>query len=127
MNHELLGVLTNTSAVDYIDGDGHTLWKPDALVAAGFPVDFIRQLTFTHESDFSNPKYVIFDKNGMPVEFMEAVAALSLHYAVAEQLDLKGGVDYDNSFGGRGTQAREIARAIKVVIDKAKETSNDGE
>jgi hypothetical protein len=115
---EMLKVLNdNSKAMEYIDGDGHTLYKPEALVAAGFPSHFIKEYTWIQKSDYSNPKYVIFDNNGQPVDEMKAVAALTLHYAVASALDLQGGVDYDDTILGRGTQAAELSRAIRKAVN----------
>jgi hypothetical protein len=114
---EMIEVLSNNEkAMEYIDGDGHTLYKPEALVAAGFPSHFIKDYTWVQKSDYSNPKYVIFDKNGQPVDEMTAVAALTLHYAVASALDLQGGTDYDDTILGRGTQAAELSRAIRKAV-----------
>lgn len=111
----ILILRNNPKALEYIDGDGHTLYKPDALVAAGFPSSFIKEYTFVHKSDYSNPKYVIFGNDGNPVDEMSAVTALTLHYAVASSLDLAEGRDYE-SYGGRGSQARAIAEAIRETI-----------
>ena len=114
---KMIQILKSNKAMEYIDGDGHTLYKPDALVAAGFPASFIKDYTWVQKSDYSNPKYVIFDRNGQPVDEMTAVAALTLHYAVASALDLQGGVDYDDTIIGRGSQAAELSRAIRKVME----------
>ena len=113
---EMINILGKPETLSYIDGDGHTLYKPEAVIAAGFPADFIRDITYRHASDYSNPKSVIFDRQGNPVDEMLAVTALSLHYAVASALDLQGGVDYDDTIIGRGSMARELSQAIRKQV-----------
>jgi hypothetical protein len=45
-----------------------------------------------------------------------AVAALTFHYAVAGQLSLEGGKDYE-LYNGRGFQAQAIAEAIRKAVN----------
>jgi hypothetical protein len=113
---EMINILGKPETLSYIDGDGHTLYKPEAMIAAGFPADFIKGLTYRHVSDYSNPKSVIFDRQGQPVDEMLAVTALSLHYAVAFALCLQPVIDYDDTIIGRGSMAQELSRAIRKQV-----------
>jgi hypothetical protein len=61
-------------ADDKIIGDGHTIFSPK-FYAPHFTEDELRKarLIQTLESDYSDPKSTIFDKDGNPVESMEGV------------------------------------------------------
>lgn len=103
-------------ALELIDGDGHTLYNPKYLIERGYPVDFVKKITYRHESDYDNLKATIFDPDGKPVDSMLAVAALDFHYAVAAEAGLVGGKDYE-LYNGRGFQARAIAEAVRKAVD----------
>ena len=105
----------NATALSLIDGDGHTLYSPEYLITKGYPIEFVKGITYRHESDYSSGKSTIFDANGNPVDSLLAVAALTFHYAVARELGLKGGEDYE-TYNGRGSQARSIADAINKLV-----------
>ena len=116
MNWMLMLLKGNADALSIIDGDGHTLYNPEYLIKKGYPVDFVRNITERHESDYSSGKSTIFDKDGKPIDTLLAVAALTFHYAVASQLNLEGGKDYE-LYNGRGWQARAIAEAIRKAVN----------
>jgi hypothetical protein len=116
MNWMLMLLKGNADALSIVDGDGHTLYNPEYLIKKGYPVDFVRNITERHESDYSSGKSTIFDKDGKPVDTLLAVAALTFHYAVASQLNLEGGKDYE-LYNGRGFQARAIAEAIRKAVN----------
>ena len=116
MNWMLMLLKGTQSALELIDGDGHTLYSPQYLIEKGYPVAFVRNITERHESDYSSGKSTIFDKDGKPVDTLLAVAALTFHYAVASQLNLEGGKDYE-LYNGRGFQAQAIAEAIRKAVN----------
>jgi len=116
MNWMLMLLKNNADALSMVDGDGHTLYNPEYLIKNGYPVDFVRNITERHESDYSSGKSTIFDKDGKPVDTLLAVAALTFHYAVASQLNLESGKDYE-LYNGRGFQAQAIAEAIRKAVN----------
>jgi len=87
--------------------DGHTLIDPEHYV--GFDVD---NITETHKSDFSNPKYTIFT-DGVPVEELEAVYNLDFLRMIVHQL----GLDCNENYIGRGFQAHEYCRKLREFAD----------
>jgi hypothetical protein len=103
-------------ARDFLDGDGHSIYDGTFLIAAGYPESFIKKYESTLTSDYSSGKTTIFDNQGNMVDSMTGIAALTFHYAVASALWLEGGVDYDDTIMGRGTQARELSKAIMKAI-----------
>ena len=96
-----------------IIGDGHTIFSPE-FYAPYFSEDELRKgdLIQTLESDFSNPKSTIFDKDGNPVEKMEGVYNLSFLYWLANELGVSG---FRECFG-RGSQAQVIVEAIAEAL-----------
>lgn len=115
MNWMLTLLKGNADALSMVDGDGHTLYSPEYLIKKGYPIDFIKRITDRHESDYSSGKSTIFDPQGNPIDSLLAVAALTFHYAIARELDLREGEDYEG-YNGRGTQARAIAEAVRKVV-----------
>ncbi len=92
---------------EVIIDDGHTLVDPAHYV--GFDVE---NITETHKSDFSNPKYIIFT-NGVPVEELEAVYNLDFLAKIVHQL----GLECNENYMGRGFQAHEYYRKLKEFAD----------
>jgi hypothetical protein len=93
-----------------IDGDGHSLVSADWFIKRGFDPEDIEKLVHRHQS--GSGKYQIYDGNGNPVEYMDAVYCLDFHYWVARTV----GVEFMEAFG-RGTQARHIRTALKKWVD----------
>ena len=106
----------SAEAMELIDGDGHTIYSPEFLIKRGYSVEFVRNITVRHESDYSSGKSTIFGADGAPVDSLLGVAALTFHYAVAHELGLYEGKDYE-SYNGRGFQARAIAEAVKKHVE----------
>jgi len=113
----MITALRTTKAMGFIDGDGHCIYDGEVLRSNGFPEFIVSETEVEHKSDTSSMKSTIFDSDGMIIETLKGVAALSLHYAVARALLLEPGVDYRDDLLGRGYQARELARAIKEDLD----------
>ena len=116
MNWMLMLLKGNADALSMVDGDGHTLYNPEYLIKNGYPVEFVKRITDRHESDYSNGKSTIFGPNGNPIDSLLAVAALTFHYAVARELELREGEHYEG-YNGRGFQARAIAEAIRKAVN----------
>lgn len=109
----VITALRTTAAIDYIDGDGHSIYDAETLISKGFPEFLVRENEYVHKSDLSSAKTTIFGPDGNIVPELKGVAALALHYAVANALLLEAGVDYNDTLIGRGFMARELADAIK--------------
>src|SRR4051794_16391597 len=85
--------------------DGHSILKPDALVAAGLPADVVEHLTTRYESDGS-PKGTIF-VGGRAVRRLTGVYGLDALRFMAAAL----GVEYRDAIG-RGFEAQNIRAAL---------------
>jgi len=110
---DLLQRTSNALADGKVIGDGHTIFLPE-FYAPHFTEDELRKarLIQTLESDYSNPKSTIFDANGNPVDKMEGVYNLSFLYWLCGAL----GIDSNNDYNGRGSQASELVRRIRQQI-----------
>jgi hypothetical protein len=92
-----------------IIGDGHTIFNPPH-----FSEDELRKakLIHTYKSDKSDHKSTIFDKDGKPMEKLKGVYNLTFLYWLCGQL----GVDSNNDFNGRGSQADALASRIRKAL-----------
>lgn len=88
--------------------DGHGIFSP-SLYETHFPV---REwgLVETIESDFTNPKYTIFDHEGRPMDRVEGVWNLRL----LDRVSRETGLNFSSTAFGRGTAAYETFDAIKA-------------
>jgi hypothetical protein len=96
-----------------IIGDGHTIFNP-SFYAPHFSEDELRKakLIHTYKSDTTNHKSTIFGKDGKPMEKLKGVYNLTFLYWLCGQL----GVDSNNDFNGRGSQADALARRIRKAL-----------
>lgn len=93
--------------------DGHSIFGPELLLEAGVPQELVDRHTSTYESDFSNPKYVIFDnKTGEPVKEMKGVYGLNVLSGIVSDLGLEAPEKF-----GRGFQAQVWKDAIQAHFD----------
>lgn len=92
-----------------VTGDGHTIFYP-SFYAPHFSEDELREagLIHIHESDTSDHKSTIFSKDGKPMEKLEGVYNLVFLYWLCGAL----GIDSNNNYNGRGSQAQELVRRI---------------
>jgi hypothetical protein len=95
-------------ALDYIDGDGHTVFKYSALIECGWPEETALAVCTEQTSDGSW-KGSIWGKDGKMIKECFGWYSLDLLYAIARSFDVKFG-----SCMGRGFQAREIDRALRA-------------
>jgi hypothetical protein len=96
------------AAVNIIDGDGHTIFKPEAFVKAGWPQELVDQYTETIESNFDDPKETIIS-NGKTVKQLKGIYGLSLLHRITSAIGTEG-----TSKLGRGFQARQLTENIKA-------------
>jgi len=95
-------------------GNGHSILIPETLVKMGFDVNFVYPMIFVVNAG-THPKEMLYDNNGNSVKEIEGVYALSFAYAIANNI----GVDTTKAQEkmGRGSQAGELAYAIRLVIN----------
>lgn len=105
-------IKNNKEARSFLDGDGHSIYSGDYLIKVGFPEDLIKEYETTLKSDYSSGKTTIFNKDGNMVDEVVGIPSITFHYAIAKAMLLEGGVDYNDTFSGRGFQARELSAAI---------------
>jgi hypothetical protein len=96
-----------------IIGDGHTIFNP-SFYAPHFSEDELRKakLIHTYKSDASSHKSTIFGKDGKPMEKLKGVYNLTFLYWLCGQL----GIDSNNDFNGRGSQADALASRIRKAL-----------
>lgn len=105
------------AAIDIIDGDGHTIFKPEAFIEAGVPQEIVDRCTDVHESDLSSHKATIF-VDGKPTNAVKGVYGLAMLSTMIRDLGLTA-----PDYLGRGFQARAWTEAINAYIERKKETS----
>lgn len=92
--------------------DGHGIFDPIALVEVGVPQELADAYTDIFESDFSDPKYVIYDnKTGEPVKAMTGVYGLKVLAGIVTDFGLNCEEKY-----GRGFQAQVYKDAIRARL-----------
>ena len=101
-----------------IDGDGHSIVPNDHWTNAGWPDDFVKELSEFHQSDFGHPKSTIFDGQGNPIAGMRGIGCLRFHYWIARTLDLPWGNEEGQigEYFGRGSQAAAIADVARSFL-----------
>lgn len=87
--------------------DGHGIFDPAAFIDAGLPLEVVSALTREFESSTTDPMKAIF-KDGEFVPKAKGIYGLEMLKFMALALDVR----YAGCFFGRGTQAREIKRAL---------------
>jgi hypothetical protein len=101
-----------------VDGDGHSIVGNDYWTNAGWPDDFVKELSEFHQSDFGHPKSTIFDSQGNPIAGMRGIGCLRFHYWLAKTLELPWG-EGEGEIGeyfGRGSQASAIASVARSFL-----------
>lgn len=96
-------------AVDYIDGDGHTVYKKEVLIdTCGWPGETASAVCHEIHSDMSDPKSTLFGNDGRPLDKLYGWYCLDLLSSLASALNVK----YEHCMG-RGFQARKITEALR--------------
>jgi hypothetical protein len=110
---EALPKETILKALDYINGDGHSLYAPVAFTELGIPRNIVRHYTRVYSSDIRNPKEMMFDQRGRFVSHMKGIYGLDILRALANDLNAP-----DSSALGRGFEARELTKNIKDKLNE---------
>lgn len=86
--------------------NGHSIFKPKALLETGLPAEVVAHMTRTYKSDLSDPKSTVF-VHDRPVKELRGVYGLELLEFLARAL----GVEYPGKLG-RSSQAQAIQEAL---------------
>jgi len=103
------------SLVEYVDGDGHTVFDRKALVeACAWPSEMADLVCKVIRSDLNRPKGTVFGTRG------EAIAALYGWYGleVLSRVAAALGVKYEIKIG-RGFQARAITEELLKHLEES--------
>jgi len=93
------------------EGDGHSIFDPQAYADAGMPEELLAHFCEVHKSDGTH-KGSIFDSNGRVLRSLDGVYGLRVSSALVSSLDLEAG-----NYMGRGFQARANHEAILKYCD----------
>lgn len=107
----------NVSAIDLDEvlfGDGHTIFEPNMYTKAGIPEDWLKPLIRRHESGDGHTSTIYVD--GERRESLSGVYHLSFLYRFAREIEAD--TDLAERKCGRGSQARELVKAIREALDK---------
>jgi hypothetical protein len=104
------------ATLDYFD-EGHAVHSPEGLMAAGYPVDFIRPLAQTFLDD-PDERRTLVGPDGQRLEHLRGVHDLDILPALAGHVgaDLS---DPDLRKVGRGRVARAYVRCIRRALESA--------
>jgi len=101
------------AVVEYVDGDGHTIFDRKVLLDdCGWPAEIADTVCEKLESDMGSPKGMIFGKNYEVIEELYGWYGLSVLSQLAAVLE----VDYEDKMG-RGFRARSITKALLEHLD----------
>jgi hypothetical protein len=102
--------------LEYIGGDGHTIWNPDALkmdAADTTPIDYIIDAFTTEEKSDQSYKGSIFSsETGERQESMRGVYGLTVIRSLARHYGVT------STKFGRGSEARELTAGILEHLGK---------
>jgi len=101
-----------------VGGDGHTIFDPDALKAAGCSAYIIDAFTTVEKSDGSYKGTIFDSRTGEPQKEMRGLYGLTLVRSLARYYGVES-----HKFG-RGSEARELTEGITnalIVADGGKE------
>lgn len=100
--------------------DGHGIFDPTALIEVGVPQELADRYTDLFESNFDDPKYIIYDnKTGEPVASMPGVYGLNVLAGMVRDFKLNAPEKF-----GRGFQAQIWKEALHKELDPKPETSS---
>lgn len=111
VNFANLPAATLLLVCDFLEGDGHTVWRTEPLQKL-LPQEYVEEVTNKFESDTGHYKTTIF-KNGEVVPETTGVYGLSLYRRIARDLGLPG-----SEMGGRGFAARDLDRRIREHLQE---------
>lgn len=102
----------------FLEGNGHSITKPDFYTKNGFPEEFVNGVACDHKSDGSL-RGTIFDDNGNPIRKVRGVYNLDMLRRVAGLI----GADQFPPMTGRGFQAQALVINIKAKLAEITETA----
>ena len=98
--------------LDRCANDGHTILKPKAL--DGVNPEFVKRVTTTFMSDFTDPKWTIFGHDGRMIPKTEGIYTLSVLALACDGLNLENDA---GEYNGRGRQASAYTAALRKWLD----------
>lgn len=107
VNFANLPAETLISVCNFLRGDGHTIWKSEALLDAGLPPEYVESVSDTYESDGSI-KGSIFGNDGDVLTSTTGVYGLTVYRRIAADLGLP-----PSTMSGRGFEARDLGKRIR--------------
>jgi len=90
-----------------VDGDGHTIFPPEAFTKKKIPREVIESEIRFYKSDISDPKSTIFNNQGQALLGLDGIYGLSLLKHIASAFD----VEYEGKMG-RGWEARSVTESL---------------
>jgi hypothetical protein len=111
-----LPAATILAICDYLGGDGHGIYLPGFLEAAGVPPEHVQSVTRTYRSDGSHKGSIYPPSSpGLPgmhtLPQLRGVYSLDLYRRIAADLGLT-----PSGALGRGFEARELDRRIRQQV-----------
>lgn len=101
--------------LDIVDAlDGHSIFKPEALVAKGLNAEVVKKMTRSFKSDTRDHKTTIFGRDGAVIDETAGVYGLDMLAEIAGQI----GADtkHARSLMGRGFRAEAFKTAIRQKL-----------
>lgn len=98
--------------LDFLGGDGHTIYAIAQLVELGVPPTVLKDVAERHTTEKRNPKSQLFDMNGAPINALEGVHGLALMKKIAADLGIF------SSKMGRGWQMRDLQNQVRDAVNK---------
>jgi hypothetical protein len=96
------------------EANGHSFYGPESLLELGFDARVVDAMNRTHLSSTSDPMGMIYDMNDEPLESLTAVKCLDFLWILA--IETNADITDAAWKNGRGTQARDLARAILAKV-----------
>lgn len=100
------------AVLEVIEGDGHTIFKPEAFLDAGVPDSLVAEHTRRYTSNPDDPKLTIFDADGKAIPALLGVYGLTVLWAIQADIGAEG-----SSKSGRGFLARQLTANILAKLD----------
>ena len=114
MSTKLLTKREAQRLIDYIGGDGHTIFDAAKLIeGTDVPENKLACWIHTHESDTSSPKETIFANDGTVVAEVRGIYGLNLVESIACALDCHSPMQ------GRGSMCRDLTVQINAKLREA--------
>ena len=98
--------------LDFLGGDGHTIYATTQLVELGVPETVLKDVVERHVTEKRNPKSQLFTADGVPIDKLDGVHGLALLKKIAADLGIF------SSKMGRGWQMRDLQEQVRDAVDK---------